>query len=208
MAGAGAGAGYERGGRTHTNYQDHRYGLRPPNSYNTDYQGRGGQSNKDDFFSSLKSMFGVGETQEQINNRRYDNPYSKLRERNKRETDTGWRGQITRAPYNNPFEFAGQSNDQVTSAPGVNGYSQAPANNRWNDRLNNKPQNQNQFDRYYPSKNKNIRRNENPYSKLRERPVVEDIPLVNEPPPKVLPVGQGCQITYLGNSMQLSLITF
>ena len=33
--------------------------------------------------------------------RRYDgNPYSKLRERNKREAEE-WRGQITRAPYVN-----------------------------------------------------------------------------------------------------------
>ena len=48
-------------------------------------------------------MFGIKTTERPgpLGGRRYDgNPYSKLRERNKREAEE-WRGQITRAPYVN-----------------------------------------------------------------------------------------------------------
>ena len=48
-------------------------------------------------------MFGIKTTVRPgpVGGRRYDgNPYSKLRERNKREAKE-WRGQITRAPYVN-----------------------------------------------------------------------------------------------------------
>ena len=48
-------------------------------------------------------MFGIKTTVRPgpVGGRRYDgNPYSKLRERNKREAEE-WRGQITRAPYVN-----------------------------------------------------------------------------------------------------------
>ena len=81
-------------------FPDQRYSIpgSPTNQfgYNTNDYIHPQQNNpKDDFFSSLRNIF--GQTSERPARR--SNPYSKLRERNKREAEPEWRGEITRAPY-------------------------------------------------------------------------------------------------------------
>ena len=51
------------------------------------------------------------------------NPYSKLRERNKREANTDWRTSITRAPY----VVSGDTGSGEINQP-------QPANRKWRDR--------------------------------------------------------------------------
>ena len=182
--------GYDRDMRNN-NYQEHsRYGLRPPNSYNTP-----GQSNNNDFFSSLKSMFGVGESSSvRPSVRRYDgNPYSKLRERNKRDADNkGWRGQITRAPYNNAFEFPYYAeSDSVTPAPGHN-------QNQWSNRPEQSRDQYHLRGGHYQKHDGRAGQHRRQFNYNNNNNNNMNMMSNNDPPPKVLPVGQGCQVTYLG----------
>merc|ERR550525_2292670 len=70
---------------------------RMPGDVGGGYSYQPNQNTRDNFFSSLRSMF--GQTSERPSRRYEGNPYSRLRERNKREASTDWRAGITRAPY-------------------------------------------------------------------------------------------------------------
>ena len=154
--------------------------------------------------------------------RRYDgNPYSKLRERNKREAEAEeWRGQITRAPYVNKEQTQGfgqpqQPQHQPSSTrpllktnwrsedTRINQNMQShtvPMYNNYNmeqnvDYLGGQMQQHNRHGYNSYDQDSFPRQTINKHEKGERKKSKSRAP---EEPPRVLPVGQGCHITYLG----------